>query len=431
MDLKGNFEKRRSGFKSIDMSTIGPMLVIWMLLLGAVQIYMLARYIKTLMNVDATPSDVGDYSPMLVVLSLRGADPYLRDSLSRLLNSDYPDVRFRIVIDSADDPSLAIVDTFLTERNDPRVERMILKNRLPHCSGKVSGLLQATESLPDDREIVAWIDGDSLLHRTALKELANGLRNAKVGAVSGNRWYLPPEASLSGITRMFWNAFAVPTMNMVGILWGGCMAMRAADFRNPELRSLLANSFIEDSTICTYVRSSGRTTAMIASAFLLNRESISLRDYYRFATRQLFTVRIDNSRWWLVATHMLALNLTILLMLIPMSMPWLPWWKEIWAAYLLLTGLTLTAIPFGHLRVCRTLRDRGESVPRISLSQWALFPLAVFMPNQLNLISTLNTFFIRKLTWRGITYEFGGGQKCRIVNVEPMGSSDQNGRSVI
>ena len=152
------------------------MLVIWMLLLGAVQIYMLARYIKTLMNVDATPSDVGDYSPMLVVLSLRGADPYLRDSLSRLLNSDYPDVRFRIVIDSADDPSLAIVDTFLTERNDPRVERMILKNRLPHCSGKVSGLLQATESLPDDREIVAWIDGDSLLHRTALKELANGLR---------------------------------------------------------------------------------------------------------------------------------------------------------------------------------------------------------------------------------------------------------------
>jgi len=91
------------------------------------------------------------------------------------------------------------------------------------------------------------------LHRTALKELADGLRAASVGAVSGNRWYLPPEASLSGLTRMLWNGFAVPAMNMVGILWGGCLAARASDFRNSELRQLLASSFIEDSTVATTV----------------------------------------------------------------------------------------------------------------------------------------------------------------------------------
>ena len=413
------------------MTTLGPLLVIWMLLLSAVQVYMLAIYIRTLLNVDRTPSDASEYPSMLAVLCLRGADPFLRDSLTRLLNSDYPKVRFRIVVDSAEDPSVPVVDAFLRERNDPRVERMFLNNRLPNCSGKVSGLLQATESLPEGCELVAWIDGDSLLHRTALKELAGGLRDPKVGAVSGNRWYLPPEASLSGITRMFWNAFAVPAMNMVGILWGGCMAIRAADFRNPDLRNMLAHSFIEDSTICTYVRSTGRTTSMIASALLLNRETISLRDYYRFATRQLFTVRIDNSRWWLVAIHMLALNVTILFTLIPMSMPWLPWWKEIWAAYLLLSGLSLSAIPLGHLRVCKTLQARGEVVPEISWKQWALFPLAVFMPNQLNLVSTLNTFFIRRITWRGITYEFGGGHKCRIIDVQPMRDSAPKGRSVV
>jgi hypothetical protein len=42
------------------------------------------------------------------------------------------------------------------------------------------------------------------------------------------------------------------------------------------------------------------------------------------------------------------------------------------------------------------------------------------MPNQLNLASTINTFFIRKLTWRGITYQFGRNPKCTIVNVKPM-----------
>ncbi len=334
------------------MSVLGPVLITLMLLLCGVQVFMLSLYWRTLRKADVPTGD-GPFPPMLVILCLRGADPFLRESLTRLLASDYPSVRFRIVIDSAEDPALEVVDQFLRERNDSRVERMILPQRLMTCSGKVSGLLHATESLPSDCELVAWIDGDSLLHQTALRELATALKDPKVGAVSGNRWYLPPEASLSGITRMFWNAFAVPAMNMVGILWGGCMAIRASDFRNPKLREMLANSFIEDSTICTFVRSTGRTTGLVASALLLNRESISLGDYYRFGTRQLFTVRIDNSRWWLVATHMLALNLTLLLMLIPMSMPWLPWWKEICLAYLLLTVLSLTAIP---LVICESSR---------------------------------------------------------------------------
>jgi glycosyltransferase involved in cell wall biosynthesis len=414
------------------MTTMGPLLVFWILLLCIVQIYMLAIYVRTLRKAGKAQPIGEKYPPMMVVLCLRGSDPFLRDSLTRLLASDYPDVRFRIVVDSADDPSLEVVDAYLSEKNDSRVERLILKNRLPNCSGKVSGLLEATASLPKDCELVAWIDGDSLLHQTALKELAYGLKDPSVGAVSGNRWYLPPEASISGITRMLWNAFAVPAMNMVGILWGGCMSIRAADFRNPNLRNLLANSFIEDSTICTYVRTTGRTTSMIASALLLNTESISLRDYYRFATRQLFTVRIDNSRWWLVATHMLALNITLLLALIPLAMPWTPWWKEISAAYLLLVTLSLSAIPIGHMGVCQTLRARGETVPPISIAQWALFPLvAIFMPNQLNLFSTLNTFFIRRITWRGITYEFGSGHKCRIIDVQPMKAPAKTGQSVI
>ncbi|MCA9034383.1 MAG: glycosyltransferase [Planctomycetaceae bacterium] len=411
------------------MSYSGPLLILWMLVLCIVQGLMLSVYVRTLRSADEPLGD-DPFPPMLIVLCLRGADPFLRDSLARMLESDYPAARFRIVIDSAEDPALDVVDAFLLERNDARVERFILQNRLTTCSGKVSGLLEATESIPQDCEVIAWIDGDSLLHRSALRELANGLRDPRIGAVSGNRWYLPPEASLSGITRMFWNAFAVPSMNMLGILWGGCMAIRATDFRCPEFRNRLTHSFVEDSAICTYVRSTGRTTRLVASALLLNRETITLKDYYQFATRQLLTVRIDNSRWWLLAAHMLTLNLTILLMLIPMSMPWLPWWKEVWLAYLLLSGLSLTAIPIGHVRVCRTLRARGEEVPRISWKQWLLFPVAVFLPNHLNLASTLNTLLIRQITWRGITYQFSR-HKCQIIDVQPTKTSADTGRSII
>lgn len=414
------------------MSLMSPLLIAWMLLLCAVQVIMLWRYVRCLREAEAPGISQGEFPPMLAVLCLRGMDPFLRDCLQRLLRIDYPRLSIRIVVDSEDDPALPVVQQIVADASLPNVTLMVLPKRLPHCSGKVSGLLFATESLPDDCEIVAWIDGDSLLHRTALKELAGGLRDPQIGAVSGNRWYLPSDASLSGITRMFWNAFAVPAMNMVGILWGGCMATRAVDFRNPQLRNLLAHSFIEDSTIGSFVRSTGRRTKFVSSAMLLNQESISLRDYYRFATRQLFTVRIDNTRWRWLALHMLTLNFTILLMLIPICMPSLAWWKEITLAYMLLMAVALMAVPLGHLHVKRVLQRRGEIVPRIRVAQWLLFPVATLMPNQLNLLSTLNTFFIRTLTWRGITYRFGQDPKCTIVDVKPVAvRHDQPARSVV
>ncbi len=402
------------------MSAIGPMLIAWLLLLSLIQTVILWKYLHTLQLAVAPRDSESDYPPALAVLCLRGADPFLKDCISRLLDSSYPNLTVRIVVDSLEDPALPIARAILDQRKKNRAELMILDERLPHCSGKVSGLLYATRTLPDDCEIVTWIDGDSLLHRTAIKELVDGLRDLSIGAVSGNRWYLPPEASLSGLTRMLWNGFAVPAMNMVGILWGGCMAARAADFRNPELRKLLASSFIEDSTVATFVRASGRRTRMIGAAMLLNRESISLNDYYRFATRQLFTVRIDNSRWPWIVLHMFPLNLSLLLALIPIFMPWLPYWAGITAAYGVLLTTMVAAIPIGHQNVKRILHARGEVVPRITPAQWALLPMALMMPNQLNLVSTINIFFIRKLTWRGITYQFSRRPKCTIVDVKPM-----------
>ena len=402
------------------MSFIGPLIIAWLLLLSLIQIVILWKYLQTFRGATVPPAADSDFPPALVVLCLRGADPFLSDCVRRLLDSSYPKLTIRIVVDSPEDPSLPVVRSILESRRDSCAELMILKNRLPHCSGKVSGLLQATESLPAECQIVAWIDGDSLLHRTALQELADGLRDPAVGAVSGNRWYLPPEASLSGLTRMLWNGFAVPTMNVVGVLWGGCMAARADDFRNPQLRRRLALSFIEDSTVASYVRESGRRTKLVASAMLLNRESISLKHYYQFATRQLFTVRIDNSRWPWILFHMLPLNLSLLLTLVPMSMPWLPYWGGVTAAYFVLLLAMVAAIPVGHQNVKRILNARGENVPAISMAQWALLPIALLLPNQLNLASTINTFFVRELTWRGITYRFGRNPKCTIVNIEPM-----------
>ena len=223
------------------MRIFASILILWMFVLTLAQSRMLWLYLKSLRLKSDLNLPAAAHPPMLAVLCLRGADPFLRECIRRLVDSDYPALTVRIVIDSDSDPALEIVTSVLAARPDDRVEVKVLPDRLLRCSGKVSSLLHATDSLPDGCEIVAWIDGDSMLHASALRELAAGLANKHIGATSGNRWYVPPDAGLSGLTRMCWNGFAVPTMNMFGILWGGCMETRAEYLRDHVQRSLLAN----------------------------------------------------------------------------------------------------------------------------------------------------------------------------------------------
>lgn len=402
------------------MRIFASILILWMFVLTLAQSRMLWLYLKSLRLKSDLNLPAAAHPPMLAVLCLRGADPFLRECIRRLVDSDYPALTVRIVIDSDSDPALEIVTAVLVARPDARVEVKVLPDRLLRCSGKVSSLLHATDSLPDGCEIVAWIDGDSMLHASALRELAAGLTNKHIGATSGNRWYVPPDAGLSGLTRMCWNGFAVPTMNMFGILWGGCMATRADYFRDPVLRSLLANSFIEDSTISSYVRSHGMKTQMIGSAMLVNQESISFTNQYRFAVRQLFTVRIDNSRWPWLSSYMLALNSTLLFGLILLILPGVYAREWLGAAYLLLLTVTVSAIPIGHLNVRRILTSRDESFPKLTWSQLAMMPAAIMVPNQLNLASTIHSFFIHRLTWRGITYQFARQPKCTVIDARSL-----------
>ncbi len=419
------------------MPSVEQLLTLWLALMTLLQALLLWKYVSRLRDSQGANKGGSTYPPVVAILCLRGADPFLRDCILRLLSCDYPQLRVRVVVDSASDPALPMVRGVLAERNDPRAELMVLRERREFCSGKVSGLLFATENLPPDCEVVAWIDGDSLLHSSAIHELVNGLNDPTVGAVSGNRWYFPTNASLSGLTRMSWNAFAVPTMNMFGIMWGGCMAARASDMKDSRLRNKLANSFIEDSAVASFVHATGRKTRMLGTCILLNRESTSLKDYYRFSTRQLFTVRIDHSNWKWLAIHMLALNatllLTVLLILTQLVVagPGSVSSNPITAGYLVLLSTTVSAIPIGHYFVRRTTINRGEQFPRMTLAQILVVGLTLLITNQLNLVSTIHCFFIKKLTWRRITYRFGVHPKCQVVESNPLENDVNIAHSVI
>lgn len=404
-------------------------LLAWFALLSAIQFWLIGRLVAAFHVSAARRLPDGECPRALAVLCLRGTDPFLRDTLARLLRLDYPDYTLRIVIDSPTDPAIDIVRRVMREHCPHQAEVQILGERKATCSGKISGVLWATDNLDPGYEVVAIFDGDAAVPPDCLRELVGALMRPGCGIATGNRWYAPRTASFGSLTRYFWNAFAVPVMNVVQIPWGGCMALRADSLRDPDVRGALALAFGEDSTLATCLRKRGLSVRFVPAATIANQEEISLSSFANFLLRQLLTVRLCNPRWLIVVGHMLALNLTIQAGLAMMAMLFvLPWemWSATAAGLALLTVSLATEVALGHWLVQRALARRGERLPPFSIRQLLLLWPALVLTNVLNLWATFRSVGVRDHLWRGIHYRFGRSPRCLVVDAPALTGDNSN-----
>src|SRR5262249_954046 len=100
-----------------------------LLLFGLAALFLVAPVLGpcrfALLFLSRFPAPPPDDAPLpfaAVVLSLRGADPSLRDCLRSLLRQDYPRYRLLIVIDGPGDPAWAPVRDAMAAGHGPNVE---------------------------------------------------------------------------------------------------------------------------------------------------------------------------------------------------------------------------------------------------------------------------------------------------------------------
>lgn len=357
---------------------------------------------------------------VMAIQCLRGTDPEVRDSLHRLINSNYTDLYIRFVVDSPEDPTLPIVQDVVAETSRENVEFLVLPERQPNCSGKASAILFGTQELPENCEIVVNIDGDAMLFPDTVERLVTGMQDPSIGVAAGNRWYHPQSAQWGSLIRMAWNAYCLPVVSYCQIPWGGCMAMRSNDVVNPEFRKMLAAAFTDDSTIASFVRKGDRRVHYVSEATLLNTEEISLQGFMRFLLRQLITIRLNNSRRTAIFCYMLSLNIVVALTPVVLFMPGVLLREVAILAYAILMLTTSLGHPLGELNIRRVLKARDEEAPVWTVTQYLKLPVAAVAVNWLNIWYLVKVWIVKSITWRGITYRLGSRYSISIAHVEPM-----------
>jgi hypothetical protein len=353
----------------------------------------------------------------MVLLCLRGGDPFLHRSLGRLISQDYPDFRVRIVIDSERDEAHRFVREALGGELPPHVEVLTLQHHFDTCTYKMSGILEGTKIIPPEVRFVALMDGDTIPHSTWLRELAAPIVRVDAAVTTGNRWYFPDDPGFGNMCRFCWNAVALPLMVLFRIPWGGTMAVRRDLIEDPRLRERLRHAFSEDTTIGQFAHETGRRIRFESRLVIVNREDVGLRGFFEFETRQLLAVKLQHASWPWIASHGV---LTSVLTVYPLTRLFISpgYWFDI--AYIVFLMVLWAQELLQGAVIRKMLRERGERMGDWPLKRWWFSFLSSFGLPLVHLIAVLRAVVTRRIMWRGVRYRIGGRPPVQVQRDEWM-----------
>lgn len=359
----------------------------------------------------------------VVILCLRGPDPFLRDTLLALFAQDYPAYDIHLLLDHAGDPARSIAEEIIRETGARNVAIDTVREPRATCSLKCSALIQGVSRILDTHEAVVLIDADVVPHRTWLREIVAPLAQEGVGAATGNRWYMPSRPSCGSLARYVWNVPAMPQMVAYGIPWGGSLALRSAVVRQAKLLDLWAHSLSDDALVYDALRKHSWRVAFVPSLIMVNRELIRLDDLKRWLRRQLLMARLYHPRWAFVLAHALVVTLVPAALLGALLAASIAenWTAVVWTG----TGLgahlagSLLLIGLAERMVRGWVCSRGESTAWLTPRVLATAPAALFLAQMVYAIAVFGSLTLRIVEWRQVCYRVDGPWEIQLLEYQP------------
>lgn len=365
----------------------------------------------------------------VVLLSVRGCDPSLMNSIRGLLNQDYAKFEIHVVVDHETDPGWERIHQIKSEYDDQnRIKILTLKDPGEYCSLKCHALAQAVEAFEAPPEYVCLIDADVTPHRSWLKELLGPLLISTTGGVTGNQWFEPPIPSGPGaLCRSAWNGGCMILSINFCNPWAGSFAMRYEDLVKSKLIETWKSSAVDDGPIADAVHSIGKQVVFSPSLIMINRESCSLAYTHRWTTRMLTWSRMHEKTFFITVAHAIFSNTVMLtsFIMLGIGLAYQNWIAAgVSTAGLVVSGI-LSTWAYSVSRSCaeHSCLLRGETLEPLSVGRLFSTFWMVAPSHLLYGLACFKSLMIRRIKWRGIHYELTGGTTIKRLNYEPFEST--------
>jgi cellulose synthase/poly-beta-1,6-N-acetylglucosamine synthase-like glycosyltransferase len=359
-------------------------------------------------------------------------DHGLDENLRPLLAQDYPNYEVVFVVESPDDPACTTIQNLMRDAGRVPV-RMAVAGKATDTGQKIHNLLAGVAKLPDDVEILAFVDSDARPHPAWLRLLVQRLDSEGAAAATGYRWFIPTKISLATLMQYSVNACAAVMYraDSRGLVWGGSWAIRRDKFEACGLREAWGGTLSDDLMAARVLKQNKLRVEFEPACMLASPLALSTGQMLEFIRRQYVIGRVYALRTWLIGFASIVGSAAMF------------WGSLTGAFYGAATGASWAWAPLtfcilwyaisvtrGALRGATArvyFRDRGHQLHTACLFDTYAGPLVALVNAGLMIASAVGT----QITWRGNTYRmFQGGRIQLLRRVETPAPAEVNERIV-
>jgi ceramide glucosyltransferase len=361
-------------------------------------------------------NDPGFYAPSTAVLCpCKGVEPGLERNLVSLTEFDYQNYEIFFILASASDPAFGIVKR-VAAQSRPKAH-VVIADKPEGCGEKVNNLRVAIEQLPPEFEMLVFADSDGRPAKSWLHRLVAPLTDARIGATTTMRWFIPNKNNFATALLAAWNAPIVTMLSEKGrnFCWGGGTAIRRGIFDQIGVADEWKNSVSDDYSMTRALERTGRTIMFLPECLTLSYVDTDFAGLLEFTNRQILITRVYAERIWraAAATHLLYCATLVLGVILTLG-DVLDSRPAFHLAALTFLPLLLAAIR-GGLRLTGVTEALPSARAQIMGQAWIYVVLGVFIPF-LYLANFAVSLITRKTRWRGVVYELIAPEQTRILS---------------
>ncbi len=351
----------------------------------------------------------------------KGIDLGLVDNLRRLFEQDHPNYELIFIVESSDDSAVAAIRECIDE--NPSVDaRLIVAGRATESGQKVHNLRVATAAMPNDVEILAFVDSDARPKPDWLRTLTRRLQRPEVGATTAYRWFIPTTPTLANhllcaINAMVASFFGPGAHHLV---WGGSWAIRREVFDSIGLHQAWYGTVSDDLVASRVLHRNRLRVEYEPKCLVASPVNSSFSQLFEFMRRQYVIARFCVPRLWYSGLLFATISVTAFWSSVALSVYYLIQ-NSYWAALPLATlawfygfGVTRAVLRQDLARL--SLPEFDTKLKRARRLDIVAEPLVTVV----NWIGLLSALMGSTIIWRGIRYRVLPGGQSQTLNREPV-----------
>jgi len=360
-------------------------------------------------------TDPGFYSPKVAVLCpCKGIEPALERNLVSLTEFEYQNYEIFFLIASASDPAYSIVKRVASSSRAKA--QVVITDKPDGCGEKVNNLRLGVLQLPEDFEVLVFVDSDGRPGKTWLHRMVAPLTDSRIGATTTMRWLIPNKGNFATAVLAAWNAPLATMLSEKGknFCWGGGTAIRRSVFDQAGVAEEWLHSVSDDYSMTRALERADRPIVFLPECLVPSFVETDFTGLMEFTNRQILITRVYAQKMWGISAGIHLLYSVTLVLGIVLSL------GDFLATRPAFHLATLTFLPVLLAMIRGALRAAGVSEvlalyrSQIAGQAWIYVVLPVFL-SYFYLVNFIVSVFTRKIRWRGVTYELISPNQTRVL----------------